>query len=91
MSAEKFLLAYLIIISLALFVTMGADKACAKAHRRRVPENTLFLLALVGGGAGGVLGMLAFRHKTRHIAFVLGFPLISIAEYGALLYFLVFR
>ena len=67
---------YLLLMNLALFLTMGADKLRAKRRRRRVPEATLFLLALLGGSVGGILGMYIFRHKTKHWSFRLGFPLI---------------
>ena len=43
-------------------------------------------LALLGGGVGGLLGMYAFRHKTRHLHFVLGFPLIAAVQILAALY-----
>ncbi len=88
--AKTAALIYLLAINLALFFTMGADKSLARHHKRRVPERTLFTLCLLGGGAGGVLGMLAFRHKTRHVKFVVGFPLILLAE-AALLAWLAFR
>ena len=67
---------YLAVINLALFCVMGADKHRARRHRWRVRESTLFTLCLLGGSLGGVLGMLVFRHKTRHWRFVLGFPAI---------------
>ncbi len=67
---------YLFLINLALFLTMGTDKLKAKAHKHRVPEVTLFLLALLGGSIGGIGGMYLFRHKTRHRSFVIGFPVI---------------
>lgn len=79
-------LAYLPAVNLLLFAVMGADKAFARRHRRRVPERTLFTLCLLGGGVGGVLGMLCFRHKTRHVRFVLGFPLILTVEAAALIW-----
>lgn len=88
--AKTAALVYLPAINLALFFVMGADKSFARRHRRRVPERTLFTLCLLGGGVGGVLGMLAFRHKTRHIKFVVGFPLILLAE-TALLVWLALR
>ena len=67
---------YLTVINLALFCVMGADKRRARLRRWRVRESTLFALCLLGGSLGGLLGMLAFRHKTRHWRFVLGFPAI---------------
>lgn len=83
-------LVYLLAINLLLFAVMGADKRRARRSLRRVPERTLFMLCLLGGGVGGVLGMYVFRHKTRHVKFVVGFPLILIAE-TALLVWLALR
>ena len=89
-TAKTAVLVYLMAINLVLFFVMGADKSHARRHKRRVPERTLFTLCLLGGGIGGVLGMLAFRHKTRHTQFVIGFPLILLAE-TSLLVWLAFR
>ena len=75
-----YLLYYLAFISLLLFVLMGVDKAKAKRGSRRVPEATLFFLAVVGGSLGGLLGMAVFHHKTLHKSFRIGFPVILIAQ-----------
>ena len=72
--------AYLIVLNLLLFVLMGLDKAAAKRGGRRTPETTLLALAILGGSAGGVLGMALFRHKSRKPAFRIGFPLILICH-----------
>ncbi len=77
---------WLAVISLLCFAAIGIDKHRAKAGARRIPEARLFLLALLGGGIGGWLGMYAFRHKTRHWKFVVGFPLIALAQAAALVY-----
>jgi uncharacterized membrane protein YsdA (DUF1294 family) len=71
-------------MSAALFSLMGADKRLAKTGRRRVPEKTLFLLALLFGAPGGLLGMNFFRHKTRHWYFVWGFRLLTLLQLGLL-------
>ncbi len=84
------LVIYLILINLALFLTMAADKSRAKRDKRRVPEATLFLLALIGGSIGGIAGMYTFRHKTKHTSFVVGFPLILALEL-ALAAYVIFR
>ena len=70
------LLGYLAAVNLIAFTVYGADKRRAKRSKRRVPEKTLFLLALAGGSAGALLGMRLFRHKTRHWYFVWGIPAI---------------
>ena len=75
-----YLLYYLAFVNFLLFVLMGVDKAKAKRGSRRVPEATLFFLAVVGGSLGGMLGMAAFRHKTLHRSFRVGFPVILIAQ-----------
>ena len=78
-------------MSLVTFLVMGSDKRRAKRGARRVPEARLFLLALLGGGVGGLLGMYVFRHKTRHPQFVIGFPLIAAVQLlGALYLFGIF-
>ena len=77
---------WLFLLSLILFVTMAVDKHRAKQGLWRVPEKRLFLLALLGGAPGGVLGMRAFRHKTKHWTFVWGFPLLALAQFGLLIW-----
>ena len=86
MSTARFYLLLLCVMSLVSFLVMGSDKRRAKQGARRVPEARLFLLALLGGGIGGLLGMYAFRHKTRHLQFVIGFPLIAAVQILAALY-----
>ncbi len=78
--------AFLIISGIAMVVTLY-DKLIAGGKRRRVPERTLFLLALLGGAAAMYLTMLIIRHKTKHKRFMLGLPLIISAQL-ALWYFL---
>jgi len=79
---EKLLILWLAAANLTLLICMGRDKMLAKEHRRRIPETTLLMLAVVGGSIGGILGMLCFRHKTRKPAFFLGFPLIALCQFG---------
>ncbi len=76
----KYVVAYLVIINLISFIAMGADKRSAVRNERRIPERTLFLIAIIGGSLGSILGMKAFRHKTRHKRFVIGMPLILFVQ-----------
>ena len=73
-------------MSLVLFATMGLDKRFAKTEHRRVPEKRLFLLAALLGAPGGLLGMYAFRHKTKHWYFVIGFWALTVLQLGLLGY-----
>ena len=75
-----YLLWYLAAVNLVSFTVYGVDKAKARRGAWRVPEKTLFLLPLLGGSVGALLGMLVFRHKTKHWYFVWGIPLILLAQ-----------
>ena len=71
---------YIIGINLFTFFMMWLDKRKAKKGKWRIPENTLLLLVILGGGIGGIIGMYAFRHKTQKAKFVIGFPVVLICE-----------
>ena len=74
------LFAYLLILNVAAFLAMGADKKRAIQQKRRIPEKTLFLLALLGGSLGAYMGMQSFRHKTKHLKFTIGLPAILVVH-----------
>ena len=71
---------WLIVINLAAFAVYGVDKSRARRGAWRVPEKTLFLLPLLGGSIGALLGMRVFHHKTKHWYFVWGIPAILLAQ-----------
>ncbi|MBQ1684186.1 MAG: DUF1294 domain-containing protein [Clostridia bacterium] len=73
-------LAFIFIMSVVGFISMGADKQKAKKGKWRTPEATLFIIALLGGALGSVIGMQVFRHKTKHWYFALFMPLILVAQ-----------
>lgn len=79
----KWALVWVAALSLADFVLMGMDKWKAKRGAWRVRERTFFLLAALGGAPGAILGMWAFRHKTRHWYFKFGLPALLLAQLGA--------
>ena len=80
MSVIALLLAYIVVINVIGFALMGIDKAKARKRAWRIPEATLFLIALVGGSLGTTVGMRVFRHKTLHWYFVFGMPAILIVQ-----------
>ncbi|HHT84293.1 MAG: DUF1294 domain-containing protein [Bacillota bacterium] len=61
-------------------ILMGYDKLQAIRGGRRIPERTLFALALTGGSLGILAGMLSFRHKTRHLNFRLRVPAMLLLQ-----------
>ena len=71
---------YFIVINLIGFFVMWLDKKKAIKGSWRIPEKTLFLITALGGGIGTIAGMYAFRHKTKKLGFVIGFPFITILE-----------
>lgn len=75
-----FLGLYLIVINAAGFFSMALDKKRARQGAWRIPEKSLFLIALAGGSPGSIAGMYRFRHKTKHKTFVLGMPLVFIIQ-----------
>ncbi|MCR5736821.1 MAG: DUF1294 domain-containing protein [Eubacterium sp.] len=77
---------YLVFVNVIAFLAYGVDKYKAKKNLWRVPEKTLIGFAAVGGFAGAFLGMQCFRHKTKHMKFVIGIPVISVIWIGLLIY-----
>ena len=73
---ERVIVGYLLIINLLAFAAFGIDKYKAMRHAWRIPEKTLFGVALLGGSVGAIIGMRIFHHKTKHWYFVVGMPLI---------------
>lgn len=67
---------WVLVWSVLGFLLMGADKWQARRGGRRVPERTLLGISLAGGSPGVALGMIAFRHKTRHFWFAWGLPVL---------------
>lgn len=80
---EKVFLVYWAAVNLLAFASMGLDKRRAKRNQWRIPERTLFALALLGGSVGSWLGMRVFHHKTRHRIFTIGVPLIFFVQLAA--------
>ncbi|WCK57438.1 DUF1294 domain-containing protein (plasmid) [Aneurinibacillus sp. Ricciae_BoGa-3] len=76
----KLLVFYLVIINLMGLYVMYADKEKAKRGQYRIPEKTLWRIALVGGACGTTLGMRWFHHKNNKSPFKVGFPTAAIVE-----------
>lgn len=77
---------YLIVVNISAVAVYGWDKLGAKQGWPRVPEKILLLLALLGGSVGAMAAMTFFRHKTRHLKFIYGVPMIFVLQIAALVY-----
>ncbi|MCI6553756.1 MAG: DUF1294 domain-containing protein [Lachnospiraceae bacterium] len=89
MDVIRLLILYFTAVNLIGLFLMGLDKYKARKQLWRIPESTLFILAIIGGSMGCIIGMHVFRHKTRHWYFLFGMPmilLIQIALFAAIMY-----
>ena len=80
MNVITLIIIYLAIVNFISFTVMGIDKLKARKRAWRIPEATLFVLAIIGGSVGSIIGMHLFRHKTRHWYFVYGMPAILLLQ-----------
>lgn len=71
---------WVLVLSVVAFGMMGFDKFKAKKDLWRIPEKNLFLVAVLGGSIGSMLGMKVFRHKTKHKHFQYGMPIIFVLQ-----------
>ncbi|MGI6372682.1 MAG: DUF1294 domain-containing protein [Caldicoprobacterales bacterium] len=75
---------YILVINTIAFIMMGMDKSKSRKGAWRISERTLFNVAFIGGSVGILGGMYIFRHKTKHVKFKWGIPLV-VAIQGILL------
>ena len=75
----------LLVINAWTFLLMLMDKKAAIKRSIRIPEVVLLLFAVLGGSAGAMIGMFLFRHKTRHLKFRIGLPVLFFLHLGILL------
>lgn len=71
-------LAYLAVINVIAFGLYGLDKYRAMNNMWRISEKTLLGVATIGGAYGAYLGMRIFRHKTKHLKFQIGVPIMML-------------
>lgn len=76
----KYLLVYLIAISIVAVITCVYDKFAAKHRKQRVRESTLMWISVLGGAAVMYIAMCIIRHKTKHTKFMLGLPLVILLQ-----------
>ena len=81
----KILFAYLAVISVISIIVCIWDKKISKKNKveLRIPEAVLLLLSALGGSVAMFITMLSMRHKTKHVKFMLGIPVIMILQAAA--------
>lgn len=77
---------YFAVMNLIGFAMMGIDKRKAVKKLWRIPEYTFFVVALIGGSIGTIIGMHLFHHKTRHWYFVYGLPAILLLQVALIVF-----
>jgi uncharacterized membrane protein YsdA (DUF1294 family) len=77
-TALAIIFGYYILINLVLYITMVIDKKRAIKDGWRIPEKNMFIMAVMGGGLGGLVAMVFKRHKNRHLDFIMVFTMTSI-------------
>lgn len=81
------LLVYIIlIVNILSFVLFGIDKDRSKRGAWRIPESVLFLSAAFYGSIGTLAGMFLFHHKTKHLKFTIGVPLLFIIQVASIFF-----
>ena len=80
MNVHVIIIYYLLVINAVAFIVYGIDKLKARKGRWRIPEATLFLLAIIGGSVG------AWHHKTLHLKFKYGLPAILLLQLALAVY-----
>ena len=68
---------------------MLIDKKKAENGKWRIQEKTIFMVTILGGGIGTILGMYIFRHKTKKLQFTIGLHVITILEIIGFVYYFV--
>ncbi len=86
------LLGYIAVVSLISIIVCIYDKKISKKNdvKLRIPEKTLFIWSAVGGSLAMFITMRLIRHKTKHVSFMVGIPVIFILQVAlivALAYF----
>ncbi len=71
---------YFIMINFVAYIVMAGDKRKARQKKYRTSEQTLWLLALLGGAPGSFVAMQTHRHKTKHVSFKYGIPVLAVID-----------
>ena len=76
----KIILMWFAVISLVAVIVTVADKIKARRGAYRISEAALMSVSALGGSVAMLVTMLTIRHKTKHIKFMLGIPIIILFQ-----------
>ena len=74
----KVLLFWYLFTNITALFLYGIDKKKAIDGAFRIPEKTLIMMSVLGGGIGSLIGMRLFHHKTRKPKFVILVPVFTV-------------
>ena len=77
-----------IVTSMVAFYAYKRDKEAAEVSARRTSEWTLIVLGLIGGWPGALVARHRFRHKTKKVAFRIGYWLSVAFNVAGLAWFI---
>ena len=87
MNAALIFILYLVAVNLlAVALTVYDKKAAGRVGQRRIREQTLLMISVIGGSVAMLLTMRYIRHKTKHAIFMAGIPVIIVLQVAAVLY-----
>ncbi|QLF70150.1 DUF1294 domain-containing protein [Peteryoungia desertarenae] len=84
------LIAILVLWNVIVFCVYAYDKTAAREGARRVREDTLITLAVLGGGPGAWACQKVLRHKTRKPPFRILLPALALIQLPLAVICLVF-
>ena len=87
---DYILIAVAVLASIAGVLLTVLDKKAAINKKRRVPEIWFFVASIPFGALATYITMLIIRHKTRHLSFMFGMPVLIIMHIIVLVYYILY-
>ena len=88
---NKLIIIYFILISIFTAIITTIDKQNAKNGKRRVSEDFLLTIGLIGGALSEYITMKIIHHKTKHKKFMIGLPIQIILQIFTIILIYLYR
>ncbi|MEI3609650.1 DUF1294 domain-containing protein [Pseudogracilibacillus sp. SO10305] len=82
---------YVFCLNIFGYILMGIDKKRARKGFYRISERALWIIALLGGTVGMIIGMYMFHHKTKKWYFKFGLPFFMLLQISSVFYLYDFQ